>query len=104
MVTIHGVINMIQTINQSQFIDAFRAMGRETQFSYGALCALFKWLEEIDEGYDLDVIELCCEYTEYSSFEAYNRKYHNADNMGDVESMTTVIYINKGESFLIQQY
>lgn len=95
---------MIQTINQSQFIDAFRAMGRKDQFSYGALCALFEYLEEIDEGYDLDVIELCCEYIEYSSFEAYNREYHNADNMEDVESMTTVIYINKGESFLIQQY
>jgi hypothetical protein len=99
---------MFTKINQSQFIDSFRNMGRETQFSYGALCALFQYMEDIEEScgeeLELDVIALCCEFTEYASFEEYNREYHNADNMEDVESMTTVIYIGKGESFLIQQY
>jgi hypothetical protein len=99
---------MFTKINQSQFIDSFRSMGRETQFSYGALCALFQYMEDTEdncgEEVELDVIALCCEFTEYASFEEYNREYHNADNMEDVESMTTVIYIDKGESFLIQQY
>lgn len=99
---------MFTKINQSMFIDSFRSMGRETQFSYGALCALFQYMEDTEdncgEEVELDVIALCCEFTEYASFEEYNREYHNADNMEDVESMTTVIYIDKGESFLIQQY
>jgi hypothetical protein len=99
---------MFTKINQSQFIDSFRSMGRETQFSYGALCALFQYMSELEEQtgeeLELDVIALCCEFTEYASFEEYNREYHNADNMEDIESMTTVIYIDKGESFLIQQY
>jgi hypothetical protein len=99
---------MFTKINQSQFIDSFRNMGRETQFSYGALVALFQYMEEMEEScgeeVELDVVALCCEFTEYASFEEYNREYHNADNMEDIESMTTVIYIDKGESFLIQQY
>ena len=99
---------MFTKINQSQFIDSFRSMGRETQFSYAALVALFHHMEDTEENcgeeVELDVIALCCEYVEYASFEEYNREYHNADNMEDIESMTTVIYIDKGESFLIQQY
>ena len=100
---------MIQTINQSQFIDAFRAMGRKDQFSYNALCALFEYLEEIDEGYDLDVIELCCEYSEYSDLEEFNDAYNNGDadnnySIEDIESCTTVIPISKGESFLVQNF
>jgi len=100
---------MIQTINQSQFIDAFRAMGRKDQFSYNALCALFEWLEEIDEGYDLDVIELCCEYTEYADLEEFNDAYNNGDtdnnySIEDIESCTTVIPVGKTESFLVQNF
>ena len=104
---------MIQTINQSQFIDAFRAMGRETQFSYAALVALFEWLEEIGEHQDyyqeLDVIQLCCEFTEYSDLEEYNADYNtgdqeDADTMEDIENKTIVIPIGKTESFIIQNF
>jgi len=100
---------MIQTINQSQFIDAFRAMGRKDQFSYNALCALFEWLEEIDENYDLDVIGLCCEFTEYADIEEFNEAYNNGNHdndysMADIESCTTLIPIDRTESFLVQNF
>ena len=56
---------MIQTINLSEFRDAFKACGRQEQFSYEGLGALFDFLEEFDGGgYELDVIALCCEYSE----------------------------------------
>jgi hypothetical protein len=55
---------MIQTINVSDFRDAFRACGRHEQFSYEGLGALFDYLEEIDPDYELDVIALCCEFSE----------------------------------------
>ena len=55
---------MIQTINVSDFRDAFRACGRQNQFSYEGLGALFDYLEEIDPDFDLDVIALCCDYSE----------------------------------------
>ena len=54
---------MYQTINFSAFVDAFRAHGREDQFSYAAKRMLFDHLEEI-EDYELDVIALCCAYSE----------------------------------------
>jgi hypothetical protein len=54
-----------QIITQSQFHDAFKRCGRGEQFSYGALNALYDYLEEVgdetDQEYDLDVIALCCE-------------------------------------------
>jgi hypothetical protein len=56
---------MKQTIeNASQFRDEFRQCGRADQFSYEALGLLFDYLEDIDPDYDLDVIALCCEYSE----------------------------------------
>lgn len=58
---------MKQTIDTtSQFAGAFKAAGRENQFSRDGLDALFNYLEESDPGYELDVIELCCEREEYS--------------------------------------
>ena len=58
---------MKQTITRSAFIDAFHDMGRADNFSYDGLCALFDWLEEQGEEYELDVIALCCEFSEYGS-------------------------------------
>ena len=48
----------------SQFSDQFRMTGRITQFSYEALTMLYDYLEDVNPDYELDVIELCCEYIE----------------------------------------
>ena len=62
---------MKQTINSCDFIDAFRAHGRQNQFSYAGLRALFEYLEEMEDGMgeemELDVIALCCDYSEFAS-------------------------------------
>ena len=59
------------TVNSSMFVDAFRRMGREDNFSSEALEALFNYLEEYEqdtgEEIELDVIGLCCEFTEYEN-------------------------------------
>ena len=56
---------MKQTIdNASQFRDAFRALGRESQFSYEAMGLLFDYFEECNPDMDLDAIAVCCEYSE----------------------------------------
>lgn len=57
---------MIQTINLYQFRDAFQRHSR-TNFSYEGLEVLFDYLEECDPDYDLDVVELCCDYAEGSA-------------------------------------
>jgi hypothetical protein len=77
---------MIQTINVSDFRDAFRACGRRDQFSYEGLGILFDYLEDIDPGFDLDVIALCCDYSE-DSFEDIAEAYgiELPDNEDEIE-------------------
>ena len=61
---------MYQSISQSDFTTAFHRMDRGEQFSYGALVMLFDYLEQYEddtgEQIELDVIALCCDYTEAS--------------------------------------
>ena len=59
------------TVTSHQFVEAFRACGRETQFSRAALFALFEYLEDYEDfcgvELELDPIGICCEWAEYSS-------------------------------------
>lgn len=48
----------------SQFSNQFQKADRTCQFSYEALGLLYNYLEEVNPDYELDVIELCCEYIE----------------------------------------
>lgn len=53
------------TVTESMFHDAFHKMGRGDQFSYDGRSTLFDWLEENASPDDeLDVIALCCEFSE----------------------------------------
>lgn len=65
---------MKETVNESRFIEAFRQT-RPNQFSRAALVALFDYLDQLEqdlgEEQELDVIALCCDWTEYKdAFEA----------------------------------
>lgn len=57
------------TVDFPMFVNAFRNMGYENKFSYEALEALFDFLDNCDEetgdSTELDVIGLCCDFTEY---------------------------------------
>lgn len=59
---------MKTTVNFCNFCDAFLNMNRDTQFTYDGKRVLFDWLEEYEastgEELELDVIALCCEYSE----------------------------------------
>jgi hypothetical protein len=50
--------------NANQFHCEFQRMGRGDQFSYEALGLLFDYFEEIAPDMALDVIAVCCEYSE----------------------------------------
>lgn len=75
---------IIQTVGFGDFCDAFRSANRNDNFSYEGKRALFDYLEECSEqGHDmeLDVIALCCDYSEDSAADI-------AQNYGvDVEGM-----------------
>ena len=99
---------IVNYVSKSEFRDEFTKMNRENQFSYKGLNALYDYIEEYyqeaDKPYDLDVIELCCEYTEYDSLEEfnkdYNREYENIDNIVD----DTVVIMVDNTSFIIQNF
>jgi hypothetical protein len=62
---------MKTTVSAIDFIDSFRRMGRNDQFSPAALRALFAHIEDMEqdtgEEYELDVVALCCEWQEFKT-------------------------------------
>ena len=99
---------MIQTINKSEFTSAFHRAGRGDQFSYEGLIALYDYLEDYEdstgEQIELDVIELCCDYTEYEDLEAFQEDYgEDYQSIDEIGQATTVIMF-AGTSFIIQNF
>lgn len=90
---------MKQTINFSQFTDAFREI-RPDNFSYDGLRALYDWFESLadDTGVELelDVIAICCDFSEYENIEAFQADYgEEYETIEDIERQTSVIPIDK---------
>ena len=121
---------MKQIINEWDFKEAFRQAGRKEQFSDKGLSALFKEFEDYEdstgEEIDLDVIAICCDYTEYSNFAEFNADYKVLDDdeiaelleendIEDIDDITvdmvfdtiswhTIVIPVDDYSFIIQRY
>ena len=102
---------MIATINKYEFRDAFNKMGRGEQFSHFGLIALFDYLEmledDIGEPIELDVIALCCEYSEYGDLEDYQNQNGFSQRYSDftyesIADETTLIRIENTDGFIVQ--
>jgi len=98
---------MKKTVTKSDFIDAFIKMKRYNTFSYNGKSALFNYLEQLeaetDTEIELDVIAICCQYTEYENISEYNKVYDtNCETIEEIEEHTTVIRID--DSFIIKDY
>ena len=100
---------MKQTISFYDFERAFDSM-RPDNFSYDGLRALFDYLEEYEdstgEELELDVIAICCEFTEFENMEEFWGNYDEDDypNMQAIEDNTTVIPIPGSDGFIIQDF
>jgi len=95
------------TVDFCDFTDRFQI--RKYNFSQDGLEALFNYLESYEEDtgeeIELDVIGLCCDYTEYANLAEFQQDY-NADDyqsIEDIENATIVIPVGK-EGFIIQQF
>ena len=85
------------TINNAGHLrDEFRAMDRHGHFSYEGMELLFNYLEELNPDYELDVVALCCDYSE-DTVEDIAGMYHISDNQASVmeylEDNTSVVGI-----------
>ena len=85
---------MITTVCKSEFHDRFNAV-RSHNFTCEGLDALYEYFEQYEEECDtkveLDVIAMCCEYSEYTVKECCD----NYDMpLSEIENNTMVIYID----------
>jgi len=64
----------------SQFRDAFRQADRKDQFSYEALNMLYEYFEDCDPDMELDVIAICCDYSEDTP-EGIANNYWSVDDL-----------------------
>lgn len=75
---------MKKTVYADEFVRAFDDMGRGDYFSLAGRYALYYYLLDLEDSVgkevELDVVALCCEYSEYSSaLEAFKDHHHNKD-------------------------
>lgn len=115
---------LVTTIdNGYQLEQLFRKCGRENHFSYEGFNALYDYLDEysdeVGEDFKVDVIAICCDFTEYSGWEEiydnYSYSYNNKsktfeeleeDNELDdfkewVQDWTTVIEVTDYKNDLV---
>ena len=96
---------MKQSITNYDFHRAFEQL-RPDNFSYEGLNALFDWLEDYEEQteeqIELDVIALCCDFTEYETVEDLLEDYSTFDDLDEIKDNTLVIEFNN--SVIIQVF
>ena len=100
---------MIRRVYQDDFINEFRNMGRDGNFTIRGLEALFEYLEDYEdstgEQVELDVIVLCCEYTEYADLDDFQNDYGDEyESIEDIEYNTQVIMLSDDRGFIIQDF
>ena len=92
---------MYRTINEYEFRQAFKDMDRD-YYSYDRYEALYEFLDEIcssdDKGYELDVIGICCEFTEYDDLKEFQKEYGDEEYecIEDIEEQTMVLRLDNG--------
>jgi hypothetical protein len=97
---------LFQSVNQYTFVEAFERMGRGDQFSRRALVELFHHLDDLsDESpIELDVIALCCEWSEYTSTEFEGE---HGMSIIDAYNKTTVLeveHLDGNVTYLVQEF
>ena len=82
------------------FKDEFIQMGRKENFSYEALNSLFGWYEELEqdtgEEIELDVIAICCDWTETQHDDLYKEYSHILDEDMELDEMIDAIEDEQG--------
>ena len=77
---------MKQTVNFSTFQTAFESI-RPDNFTYEGLTALFNWIEQQEQEtgteQELDVIALCCEFSEMTAKEVIESYGYDVEDDGN---------------------
>lgn len=104
---------IIKTINAYDFRSEFAHMGRQKDFTYAGLNALYEYINETYTGildksqpYELDVIALCVQFTEYENLDECLQELGNDDikTLEDLYDHTIVIEIEGSEGIIISEF
>ena len=89
---------MYKTISLFDFRQTFSVYGRRDNFSDSGLDALFNHFEQIEvdtgEQTELDVIAICCEFSEYNSALEAMGDYTNIDEYADIDEDDALEWLN----------
>lgn len=102
---------MKTTVYRNEFHDYFKQANRENQFSYDAREILFDYFEEYEqstgEEIELDVVAICCEYSEMSKAEIQESydipEDQSVEEYLDYHTAVCGQYTEKGEKFFVFQ-
>jgi hypothetical protein len=93
---------MIKTVTRSDFKNAFKIL-RPDNFSCEALDELYDYFEalseEIEEFIELDVIAICCDFTEESVYDTLES--YNLESIEELENKTIVVSHNQLEATVV---
>ena len=88
-------------VNKNIFMDEFNSC-RPDNFNYSGLSALFDYLDDMDsQNTELDVIAICCEYSQYTEEEAL--KAYGMESIEELQQSTTVIHCDD-DTIIIQDF
>lgn len=85
---------MKTTVSNHDFVEAFRQYDRLDNFSFEALDLLFAYFEEYEEAtgqeIELDVVAICCDYTEADADDIIADYRIDVEGMDDDEKLEAV--------------
>jgi hypothetical protein len=87
-------------VTRSIFHDEFQSI-RPENFNYSGLNALFDYFDDM-EDFELDVIAICCDFSQYGSIEAALEEYRLEDRE-ELEDSALVIECADG-TVIIQNF
>ena len=73
--------------------------GLECLYNY-----LIDFEQDTNTEIELDVIALCCDYSEYKDLEEYKQNYSSINSIKDIKDATTFIPIFKTARFITQNH
>jgi len=102
---------MYEAVNIHNFRNAFQAYGRQDNFSYEGQQLLFDWLEnyedETGEFVELDVISLCCDFTESDLADLnqdYSQSFETLEDAAEWLEYRTVVVGSTDNSIVFQAF
>lgn len=101
-------------LNKSMFMDEFRKSETyKDNFTYEGLSALYDYLEELTEStgedLELDIVAICCDYSEYDidelrqQYETLAEDLEDTDFIFALEDRTTVLEVGE-DTYIIQDF